>query len=543
MKRIVALLLAVMMCVSLFAGCGNQAAENPTEAPKVENNEAQAGNAQTEAAPVEFSYPTTGSLSFWTWPNPNYTANYPSFEATPAAGYGEEATGIKVDYIDDHSNTDEAFQLMIASEKMPDLVAHNWLSLYPGGATAAYEDGVCIRLNDVIDQYMPNFKAFLESRPDVKKMISDDEGNIYFVPQVGADSSLYTFGSYVRADMLEELGEEIPTTLDGWHDLFVKVKDTYGITPYSLHNGWLLNMSFISYAYGVGDTDYIVDDNGKAVYNRTSDHYKEFLMTLNQWYNEGLIDTDIATISVNDVMAKVINGEVFASSAWLGSGMQAVETASEDFEVQAFATPALKEGEKAEFTYGNWAVYGQGVVITPDCENVETAARWLDYFFSEEGILLYNYGKEGKDFTMVDGAPVFSDDVLYNIPEGWTQSQSIGAINFATNGYTAGYKDEWYYPQHMVTQSAKDALAIWADVEGGGFKHKWPNVSYTADEASEMARYSTNLSTTANEWGMNFVIGAVSFDQWDAYIAEMEAMGANEALAINQAALDRYNNR
>ena len=144
---------------------------------------------------------------------------------------------------------------------------------------------------------------------------------------------------------------------------------------------------------------------------------------------------------------------------------------------------------------------------------------------------------------MVDGAPVFSDDVLYNIPEGWTQSQSIGAINFATNGYTAGYKDEWYYPQHMVTQSAKDALAIWADVEGGGFKHKWPNVSYTADEASEMARYSTNLSTTANEWGMNFVIGAVSFDQWDAYIAEMEAMGANEALAINQAALDRYNNR
>ena len=99
MKRIVALLLVVMMGVSLFAGCGNQAAENPTEAPKVENNEAQAGNAQTEAAPVEFSYPTTGSLSFWTWPNPNYTANYPSFEATPAAGYGEEATGIKVEKV------------------------------------------------------------------------------------------------------------------------------------------------------------------------------------------------------------------------------------------------------------------------------------------------------------------------------------------------------------------------------------------------------------------------------------------------------------
>lgn len=541
MKRIVALLLAVMMCVSLFAGCGNQPAEETT-APKVENNETQAGDTQTEAPPAEFSYPTTGSITFWTYPNGNVTANYPTFEATPAAGYAKEATGIEVDYIDDHSNNEEAFQLMISGDKLPDLIGHNWLT-YSGGTTGAYEDGLCIRLNEVIDQYMPNFKAFLESRPDVKKMISNDEGDIYFVPQVGADSSLYTFGSYVRADMLEEMGEEIPTTLDGWHDLFVKVKETYGITPYSIHNGWLLNMSFISYAYGVGDTDYIVDDNGKAVYNRTSDHYKEFLMTLNQWYNEGLIDADIATISTNDVMAKVINGELFAGSGWLGSHVQAIETASEEFELQAFATPALKEGEVADFTYGNWAVYGQGVVITPDCENVETAARWLDYFFSEEGILLYNYGKEGTDFTIVDGIPVFSDDVLYNIPEGWTQSQSIAAINFATNGFTAGYKDEWYYPQNMVTQSAKDALAIWSSVEGGGFNHKWPNVSYTADEAAEIARYSTNLKTTADEWAMNFVIGAVSFDQWDAYIAEMEALGSNEALAINQAALDRYNGR
>ena len=96
MKRIVALLLAVMMCVSLFAGCGNEPAEETT-APKVENNETKAPDVQTEA-PAEFSYPTTGSITFWTYPNGNVTANYASFEVTPAAGYAEEATGIKVDY-------------------------------------------------------------------------------------------------------------------------------------------------------------------------------------------------------------------------------------------------------------------------------------------------------------------------------------------------------------------------------------------------------------------------------------------------------------
>lgn len=538
MKRIVALLLAVLMCASVFAGCGNQTTEE-TKGTTAKNEAPVVTEAQTEA-PEEFSYPTSGSLTFWQWANGNVTANYASFRETPAAGYVKEATGIDINWIDDHSNTDEAFQLMTTSDKLPDLIGTGWGG-YNGGPAGAYEDGLAIKLNDVIDQYMPNFKAFMEANPEMAKDICDDNGDIYYIPQINADTGLYTNGSYLRTDMLEKVGMEMPTTLDGFHDLFVAVKEELGVTPYTTTWSDLLGWSFISWAYGIGNTEYVVDDNGNAVYNRTSENYKEFLQTLNAWYEEGLIDADIATIASADARAKVINGEAFASQGWLGSGIQPVAQASDEWDIQAIATPALTEGGKATDTYRDYNVTNNGVVISPDCENVELAARYLDYWFSEEGILLASFGKEGVDYTMVDGVPTFTDDVIVNIPDGWTQSQSIASVNLVSNNYNASVKHDAYYPSTIVADACKEAIEIWSNV--GGTAHKWPKTSYTSDESTEMARYSTNLTTTANEWAMNFVIGAVSFDQWDTYIAEMEALGANEALAINQAALERYNAR
>ena len=159
LKRIGTLLLAAAMSAFFMAGCGDQPAQSSGSQPESSKPESSAAQSETSG----FSYPTTGSLTFWQWANGNVGANFASFEDTPAAGYAEEATGVKVDYIDDHSNTDEAFQLMTTSDKLPDLIGHGWLG-YNGGIVAAYEDGLCIRLNEVIDQYMPNFKALLDAR-------------------------------------------------------------------------------------------------------------------------------------------------------------------------------------------------------------------------------------------------------------------------------------------------------------------------------------------------------------------------------------------
>ena len=122
LKRIGTLLLAAAMSASFMAGCGDQPAQSSGSQPESSKPESSAAQSETSG----FSYPTTGSLTFWQWANGNVGANFASFEDTPAAGYAEEATGVKVDYIDDHSNTDEAFQLMTTSDKLPDLIGYGW---------------------------------------------------------------------------------------------------------------------------------------------------------------------------------------------------------------------------------------------------------------------------------------------------------------------------------------------------------------------------------------------------------------------------------
>lgn len=542
MKKIVALLLAALMVIGLFAGCGKTQPETPTNPPATDPKTPEGNNDATE--PAEFSYPMDGGeLTYWLWANNNYTANYPSFEALPLAGWLEERTGVKVDWIDDHSNTDEAFQLMTTDEKLPDIIAHGWLNTYPGGAVGAANDGIIIKLNDIIDQYCPNFKAFLAANPDIDRAAKDDNGDYYFFPFVNAVSGVYTYGSYVRGDMLAELGGEVPTTVEGWYELLTAAKEKYGVAPYTITWADLLNKSFVAYAYGVGDGDYRIDNNGKVVYNRTSPEYKAYLETMAKWYAEGLLDPDVASIATADVRAKIINGEAFMSGGWLTSAVQPVEQASDEWEIVPVGTPAVNEGGVATDTYVSWLLGGVGVAISPDCEDVELAARYIDYWYSEEGQMLVNFGLEGESYTMVDGVPTFTDEVLYGYDEGWTQSQSVARYCAIVSAYYPTLKHEAYYPQLLAEQSIKDAVTVWANVEGGGYKHKMPIVSYTSDESAEISRYNTNLKTTADEWALNFILGTVSLDQWDTYVEELKALGYEEAVAITQAAVDRYNAR
>ena len=84
LKRIGTLLLAAAMSASFMAGCGDQPAQSSGSQPESSKPESSAAQSETSG----FSYPTTGSLTFWQWANGNVGANFASFEDTPAAGGG-----------------------------------------------------------------------------------------------------------------------------------------------------------------------------------------------------------------------------------------------------------------------------------------------------------------------------------------------------------------------------------------------------------------------------------------------------------------------
>jgi len=182
---------------------------------------------------------------------------------------------------------------------------------------------------------------------------------------------------------------------------------------------------------------------------------------------------------------------------------------------------------------------GANASITTACEDVELAAKWFDYITTDEASLLLAYGIEGETFEMVDGKPVPNDMILNN-PDGLSVAD-------ARDKYTyAGMPGGKYYWERELVGLEDDALeainVIWEESSDA----EWvmpSDVSMTAEEGSEFSRIMGDIDTYATEMTTKFIIGAESLDKFDEYVETIKSMGLDGAIAVRQAALDRYNAR
>lgn len=538
LMRVSALFLSAMLAVGMTA-CGKKDGGKET-AGKVQGSE--------EASAEDFTYPAKegGTLSYWTELNVNVAANYSSLNDTEFGKKLQENTGITVEF--QHpavGQVAEQFNLLLSNRTLPDIIEYSWLT-YAGGPQKAIEDGVIIPLNDVIDQYCPNLKAYLAEHPDVDKMIKTDDGTYYCFPFVRGGEKLKTStGLMVRGDWLEELNLEVPATIDEWHDVLTAFKEKKGAAApftYLYSSVGLTDNNPFAYAFGTPRNFYIGDD-GKVHYGAIEDNYKKYLETMNQWTKEGLIDPDLATLTSDQVSAKVTNGMAGASFGWCGSHLgtwsEAGKATDPKFNLVPAPYPTLEKGATPEFGQKDNAYIGTGsAVITTSCEDVALAARLLDYAYSEEGHMLYNFGIEGESYTVEDGKAVYTDEILNNPDKSVTHAMS----GYARANYNGPFvQDEAYAEQYYKLDSQKQALELWSATNASA--HILPPVTPTVDESKEQAQIMNEINTYRDEMTLKFILGNMSFDKWDEYMKTIEGMNLERVLEIQNSALERYESR
>ena len=76
------------------------------------------------------------------------------------------------------TDSTEAFNLMIAGQDIPDLVGGNRDLINQYGMEGAF-----MPLNDLIEEYAPDFKKILDENPDIRGAITAADGNIYQIPK------------------------------------------------------------------------------------------------------------------------------------------------------------------------------------------------------------------------------------------------------------------------------------------------------------------------------------------------------------------------
>ncbi len=497
------------------------------------------------------------TLKYWMELHSNAALICTNFGDLPLAKEIEKKTGIKVEYIHPAvasqaigptGRATEAFNLMVASGDLPDIMEYYWRWI-PGGPTAGIKNGIIIRLNDAIKKWAPNFREFLRKNPSIDKQLKTDEGDYFcfpFLRGTGPGKLLSTAGLIIRQDWLDDLKLPIPETIDEWYTTLKAFKEKKGATaPLTLGKGDLRNdfMSAFNFnAPSIGNGFYV--DKGKVKYGYIDPNMKNFYATMNKWYKEGLLDPNFATVSSKTVDANMLSGKSGVAHGSGGSGigrwLPAGKKTNPQYDLAGCPWPAYKKGEKvAKFgpIQAVWPGEQGNAAISSKCRNVEAAVRLLDYFYSPEGNRLMNFGIEGVSYKLVNGKPVYTE-ACYKDGSLNTQEMSKYARGQNNGPFV---QDEGYIEQYYSLPQQQQAQANWMKTDG--LKYQLPPITPSDEEVSQVAKIMSEVDTYNEEMFMKFIMGAEPVENFDKYVEQLHKLGIDKVIAIYQSALDRYKKR
>lgn len=544
-NRMVSGLLLAAMSVSLFAGCSGGNGKDVKDASK---------DAATTTAPN--ALPIVKQPIKIKWMAINYQAAVvKSFNEIECFNEIQKRTGINIEWFHPADSSGTNIDMAIASNDLPDVIWWNW-----GANLKKYVDqGVAIKLNDLIEKHVPSINNNLIKYPTIKQQLMLDDGTIAmfpeynpFMPGSPERERSATKGLQMRKDWLDSVNLKAPTTIDEWYNVLkaFKTKDPNGngkADEIPFADEKLANIKFFTTAWGIRDTFFPDLKTRKVVFGPALPEYKEYLTTMNKWYKEGLIDPEAPVVDKKALDAKVLEntvGSYCGMGSYLDTYLRTWKDKNPKFDLIGLANPVGPGGKSyqtADAMLRNVTTYG-GIITNTSKYPVEIA-KLMNYMFSEEGSMLQTWGIEGKSYKVVDGKRVPTDEIMKN-PEGKTPKQAILKYAYAQNGfartnYTTDLFEKYLNTGDMRTGDADPKLA-WSKQD---MSMLMMQTTPTSEEDARFKEIMSQVTSHVNTMHIKFIIGEEPLNKYDDYIATLKKMGIEEAVKIQQAALDRFNAR
>lgn len=429
----------------------------------------------------------------------------------------------------------EQFALMLTSGDYTDMV-EGATANYSGGGSKAIEDGFLLDMMDYLPE-MPNYQAWLDSDPGYMADVLTLDGGI---PYAALFSEVErNVGPQLRGDWMDALELDVPETYDEYHDVLTAFKNEYGAGLWLDANGTQRNTA-LSAGYDVhvnqdqATRPFRVVD-GQVEYSPATADYRDFMILMNQWWNEGLIYADfLAQQNIPSPDSSIVlNGQVGVWATDSGT-MASYDELSEEIDVRPAPLPRKEPGQTLHL-YAQSGKVGDGTSITTGCDDPVLAARWLDYNYTYDGTLLCGYGIEGEGLTFDEsGAPMYSDLVLNN-PDMITVACSLVYSKYNGAGVIDAYR---FSPGY--TQKQNDAIDLW--LTNLDTAHEFPAaVQFTTPESETYSTIVSDIETYARQCALQFITGELSPENdWDSYISQLESLRLDELETLCQTAYARY---
>ena len=458
----------------------------------------------------------------------------------------EERTGIHVDYISGPEEAADVYSEVdqrVISGDLPDAVMTKLAQTSVYGPQGVFAD-----LAPYIEKYAPNLQKYIDDNPDYKALVSDADGHIY-----GLCKETPIFADLIgyRADHFKAAGIDPDSivTIDDFTKALETLKAYYGkdnpnYYPLTGRDTAIRFASWFGAASNISSTEsngiYINGHYKDGSIDIMSDGAYKMVETMKKWYDEGLIQPEwvAGTFSEADWEAAMLNGngsifyDYYKSAEWFMENGGPDNDPNYQMGVLNFIKDDNGNPQKmtVSMKYNDECV----TAVNANCseDKIKTILTFIDYFYSEEGEILANYGVEGESFkTDANGDKEFIAD-------------------YQTEEATPAGEKRWSFLSDRFTVCKpvdNEAFFKWnapliAEATGRLFTDENLGTSYVLKFTDDQSKEVTNLLASVYDAQMSgiaqFIDGTreLTPDNWAAFQQEMNDLGLSRIEEIQLAA-------
>lgn len=526
-NRIGAAVLATAMVGTLLTGCGGGSAST--------NASAGDGASSTEAS-------GDGDNTYTMFMRSTYVDWIKELKWYDVA---EERTGIHVDYISGPEEAADVYSEVdqrVISGDLPDAVMTKLAQTSVYGPQGVFAD-----LAPYIEKYAPNLQKYIDDNPDYKALVTDTDGHIY-----GLCKETPIFADLIgyRVDHFKAAGIDPDSivNVDDFTKALETLKAYYGkdnpnYYPLTGRDTAIRFASWFGAASNISSTEsngiYINGHYKDGSIDIMSDGAYKMVETMKKWYDEGLIQPEwvAGTFSEADWEAAMLNGNGSIFYDYYNRAEWFMENGGPDNDpnYQMGVLNFIKDdnGNPQKMTvsmkYNDECV----TAINANCseDKIKTILTFIDYFYSEEGEILANYGVEGESFKDTNGDKEF-------------------IVDYQTEEATPAGEKRWSFLSDRFTVCKpvdNEAFFKWnapliAEATGRLFTDENLGTSYVLKFTDDQSKEVTNLLASVYDAQMSgiaqFIDGTreLTPDNWAAFQQEMNDLGLSRIEEIQLAA-------
>ena len=466
----------------------------------------------------------------------------------------EEQTNIHINWIEVSSDASERLAVMLAGD-MPDA----FVGLL-NDSLMVQNSSMFLVLDDLIETYAPNVLAYYEAEIDGwREYLTYPDGHIYSLMGDYAYSYNNSVNGlpFINKTWLEKVGKEVPTTLDELHDVLVAFRDNdmdgdgdaTNEIPFDFceahYAGHLTNLATYFGLALNNETWYDIID-GKVTPLVTTDEYRNYLETMYQWGQEGLINLEGLTMANDQYTSDLDSMKVGMFYGW---APYTYITAFDNQQQYVAMAPVSANGVTPRVCRGNpMRANRNNFVIAANSKYQKEALRWWDFLSHDQDYAMFvNRGEDGLIYKKGDDGVYYAHTPTVEDLKKFGYDESMaGLIGTSSFAATPGTVNNHPLVKNAISPDIENdptnstaVRAIAMNLTSPYFVEQYQSKAIVpADIQEELDFAIDGMATYIKSFAAEAVQQGVTDASWEAYLSELSNYGYDYYIEWNQKYFD-----